>query len=57
MYSIAHIREYLREFETEFEIILGYYLGPRDNWIMKKKPGVENLVREAVSLICIIRIF
>jgi hypothetical protein len=25
--SIAHIRKYLREFETEFENILGYYAG------------------------------
>jgi hypothetical protein len=34
--SIAHIREYLREFETEFENILGYYSGAKGQLIYEK---------------------
>jgi hypothetical protein len=35
--------EYLGEFETEFQNILGVNLGPRGN-CLTKKPGVENLM-------------
>jgi hypothetical protein len=37
--------EYLREFETEFENILGFNQEPRASWFMKKTRG-----RETVSL-------
>jgi hypothetical protein len=48
MYSIAHNREYLREFETEFENILGYYSGALGQLIYEKTRGRKS--RETVSL-------
>jgi hypothetical protein len=46
--SIAHIREYLREFETELENILGYYSEPRENRLMKNRKSRET--RETISV-------
>jgi hypothetical protein len=49
LFSIANIRDYLREFEAEFENILGYYSGAyRDNRFVKKTRGRK--FREVFSL-------
>jgi hypothetical protein len=46
--AMQHIREYIREFETEFEIFEGITQGPRYNWFMKKTGGRKS--RDTVSL-------
>jgi hypothetical protein len=46
--SIAHIREFLREFEAEFENILGCYSGAYGQLIYEKARGRKS--REDVSL-------
>jgi hypothetical protein len=50
MYSIAHIRKYLREIETEFENILWCYSGAQGQSIYEKTRGWK--ARETVSLSC-----